>query len=174
VRLAQAAKLARLRELRALRERLAFAERVTTRRIATTASQAARTAQTETEMITQAALSATKADFETLASGIAQSVRAVVSAHDAAQARLQDVESAQARQRAKEDVARAAVTDADRASAMHGQMRARVGGLDRLVSELQAQALRIADLVQDEAVGDLVRGEDDGLAGWDERAVDSR
>jgi hypothetical protein len=165
MRVAQAVKLAKLRELRALREKLAFAERVMTRRIATTASNDAVAARIRVERLQQATLHANRSEFEKLTAGNLESIRVVVSVHDAAQARYLEVENAQATLRGMKDAERTALVNAGHASDLHDQLRARVGGLDRLVSDLQAQAQKTAELVQDEAFGDLFRNDRDDFTG---------
>jgi hypothetical protein len=143
--------LEKLRTLRALRERLALAERILARSIAERALKEVSELRNKVEETAQEIRRSNDADFSALQTERDVRVNRIVSAFDAAAGRSQSLRELQSSLLGSEDAAKSHVAEADRIALTHNQLRTRVGGLDRLVSELQADERRRQDVSQDEA-----------------------
>jgi hypothetical protein len=143
--------LEKLRKLRAMRERLALAERVMARSIADKAIAAVAILRNEIEDTAYEMRRSNDADFSALQVHQDLRVNRIVSVFDAAQGRADSLRNLQSTLLGAEDAAKAHGAEAERIALIHNQIRARVGGLDRLVSELQANERRRVDVSQDEA-----------------------
>lgn len=145
-------RLDKLTRLRALKEQVALTERVQAQSIANKAVAEVTNLRNRLNDSALEARDNRDADFAALVGQKGVNVHSVISVFESADLRAQNLQNLQSTLIQAEGSARLHIAEFDRLATVHNHIRARVNGLEKLVSELQATERRRSDLSQDDAI----------------------
>jgi hypothetical protein len=144
-------RLSKLARFRILKERIAFRERVQARGIADKSMMEVAAQQSRLADHVMLADKHNKKEFDALLAQRDVSAQSVIAAYDNAALRDQNIREMHSNLIQAEDSAKLHMAEFERLAAIHNRIRKRVNGLEELVRELQVEAKRHQDLLQDEA-----------------------